>query len=444
VLDAAVDETLAWLDSLDLAALPAVVEKARLLLLDTIACATAGFAERELEALVAQLGGEPGRVAWPGMQQSLSAADAAYAATVAACWHEACEGLAEAHGRPGLHAIPAALSLGCAASLPVGRILDAIIWGYELGARFGCVMRIQPGLHVDGTWGALGAAAAAARAMGGDRALVLQSMASAACQIPASLYLPIAEGHTARNLYAAHAAAAAVLRARAVASGISAPRGAFEAAAPFLAGRAQALPAWPTPGRFLCLDAYMKPFAAVRHVHYPAAAAIALRRDRTFDPAAIEAIAVEIYPEALIYCGNRAPRTAIQAQFSLSYGTVFALRSGGLGPDAYGRAMLEDPAQRRLEAMVILAADPTIEGRAARVTVRAGGQNFSASAGPVKGDPSLPMRAEDVIEKAMQFMTPVIGEAAAAGVVRAVRETPLDRPFGPPVLQGAVESRLSA
>ena len=44
------------------------------------------------------------------------------------------------------------------------------------------------------------------------------------------------------------------------------------------------------------------------------------------------------------YCGNRAPRTAIQAQFSLSYAIAAALVLGDLGPNAYDD--LGDPPSR--------------------------------------------------------------------------------------------------
>ncbi len=93
------------------------------------------------------------------------------------------------------------------------------------------------------------------------------------------------------------------------------------------------------------------------------------------------------------------------------------------------------PCSEVLEQRVVLVADPSLTARAARVTVRAGGQTLREHAGPVKGDPSLPMDASDVIDKAVRYMTSVIGEAEAAAVVRAVLETPLACPldlrFGP-------------
>ena len=73
------------------------------------------------------------------------------------CWDEACEGLARAHGRPGLHAIPPALALGIANRETLREVLTGAVRGYEMAARLGERMRIQPGMHVDGTWGTFGA-----------------------------------------------------------------------------------------------------------------------------------------------------------------------------------------------------------------------------------------------------------------------------------------------
>ena len=46
---------------------------------------------------------------------------------------------------------------------------------------------------------------------------------------------------------------------------------------------------WPAPGPWLMLDSYWKPFAAVRHVHYGAQAALRARVLGA-DPAALDAI----------------------------------------------------------------------------------------------------------------------------------------------------------
>nr|HMS80387.1 MmgE/PrpD family protein [Burkholderiaceae bacterium] len=58
----------------------------------------AGLGAPEVDALARRMA--PGAFRWPGAPVALAPGDAAFVAAVAACWHEACEGLARAHGRP--------------------------------------------------------------------------------------------------------------------------------------------------------------------------------------------------------------------------------------------------------------------------------------------------------------------------------------------------------
>jgi 2-methylcitrate dehydratase PrpD len=425
-MQALVDGTLEWLAAFDLAHHPEVERTARLLLLDTVACAVAGFAMPEISAVLEGLARDaPGNARWPGMPRGLSPAAAAYAGAMAACWHEACEGLARAHGRPGLHAVPPALSLALAGDATLGELIECIVWGYELGGRFGEALRIQPGMHVDGCWGALGSAAAAMRLGGADGARVRTAMAIAACQLPNSRYLPVQEGCTARNTYAAHAAAMAVFYRATTLAGCTAPAAAFLDAARCVVGDPErAVWPWAPPGEFLILQGYLKPYAAVRHVHYPAHCAIEWHR-LGLDPARVDTVTLETYAEALTYCGNRAPATAIQAQFSLSYGTAYALRHGELGPDAYGVEALRDPEQRRLEAAVLLRLDPALEHRGARLTVRTDAEETTFSVRSIPGDPDSPLGRARVSEKALRFMSPSLGDQEARALIDAILDAPL-------------------
>lgn len=430
-MDAQVGETLAWLGAFDLSRRPDVEGKARLLLLDTIACAAAGFAVPEIAGLIELLAREePGAVRWPGMARALSPSAAAYVGAMAACWHEACEGLARAHGRPGLHAIAPALCLALAEGAPLERLLDAIVWGYELAGRFGEAMRIRPGMHVDGCWGALGSAAAAARIRGGGAGEVRNAMALAACQIPTSLYLPVKEGSNARNTYAGHAAAMAIFYSATARCGGDAPAGAFREAARFIVGdAARAQWPWAPTGEFLILQAYLKPFAAVRHVHYPVQCALEWRQ-LGIDPQRITGVVIDTYQEALTYCGNRAPRAPIQAQFSLSYGTAYALSHGDLGPDAYTVQSLCDPSQQRLEAVIRLRADPNLTARGARLTVCIGNESWTGCVHSVAGDPDRPFTRAEGIEKANRFLAPVTGTAQASAIIRAILDGDRAKPIG--------------
>src|SRR5205823_5337154 len=138
------------------------------------------------------------------------------------------------------------------------------------------------------------------------------------------------------------------------------------------------------PGRWTILEGYLKPFAAVRHTHYGVEAALRLRARHAIVVDEITAIRLQVYPEAVQYCGNRAPRTAIQAQFSLSYAIAAALALGDLGPDAY--ADVGNPAIVRLEGCVTIEADPSRTRRSAKLSIDVGGTNLTESVDDIAGD----------------------------------------------------------
>ncbi|MBL8644706.1 MAG: MmgE/PrpD family protein [Rhodospirillaceae bacterium] len=433
-------ETVAWLHGVRLAGEPAVAAKARLLLLDTIACAVVGMAEPELKALTAELAAtSPGRAQWPAAD-ALSPGSATFVASMAACWHEACEGLARAHGRPGLHAIPVAVSLGLARGATLGAVLEAIVHGYEIGGRAGQAMRIRSGLHVDGTWGVFAAVAAAARLMNLTPEKTLHALAIAACQMPTSLYAPIAAGRTARNTYVGHAGLLALHVTAAARAGVTAPEDAFVQAAHVLGGTPPATSwPWAKAGEFLILQSYLKPFAAVRHVHYAAACALQRFAARGGDTAAIAALELHTYQEAMTYCGNRAASTAIQAQFSLTHGTAFAIRHGTLGPEAYAASVFTDPEHARLERLITLHVDPAIAHRGARLVVKTKDGHETYETATVPGDPENPLSTEAATAKALAYMTPVIGTSRANAIVAHVLHAAPEAAFAFP--EAAVSAR---
>jgi 2-methylcitrate dehydratase PrpD len=379
----------------------AVRGKARLVLLDTAGCALAGLAHPSVTALAARLQG----------QGALT--NGALLAT-AACWDEACEGLARAHGRPGVPVVAACMALAGEREITLGRILDAVITGYEIGGRMGEALRIRPGMHVDASWPALGVAAGVVRLLGGSADQGLAALEIAASQIPFSLYLPVEQGADSRNTYLGHAAWLGSFAAFAAMAGSTAPSGAVERFARIALG-IDALEAEPK-GEYVMREAYLKAFAAVRHVHYGALAALSLKNDLP-DLDTVRAIELAIYPEALTYCANRAPRTAIQAQFSLSFGLAAALRFGRLDAEVYRAPLFDDPDLRRLEQRVELRADERLgEGgqRAATLTVRTDTQKLEKRIDAIPALTAEECRAKFLKNAARR------GEARAGAIAEAV------------------------
>ncbi|MDP6875406.1 MAG: MmgE/PrpD family protein [Alphaproteobacteria bacterium] len=425
-------EIVAWLFDAEPLAAPEIERRARLLFLDTLGCMIAGLAKPEPAALLDAMAAlEPGNVRLPGAGRPLTAGSAAYIAGLAACWDEACEGLPRAHGRPGLHAFAPVLALGLARNHDLGQTLAALVAGFEVGGRLGEYLRIRPGMHVDGIWGTFASVTGAARLLGLPASTAVAALQGAACQLPYSLYLPISHGATVRNAYVGEAARRGIAMALAAAAGVTMPPGdAIEGFDRLALGHDGPAKVLVRPGQWLIEEGYLKPFAAVRHVHYGAQAAIDWRgRHDQVDTAEITALELAIYGEAMTYCGNRAPVTPIQAQFSLSYGLAWTLFSGDLGPQAYHGESLNNREVRRLEALVNIVEEPAFtkaNKRAARLTVgTAQGAADTLDVDAVPGDVDMPLPDADVGDKFVRYVTPILGPDRAVALASSFMTAPL-------------------
>lgn len=405
-----------------------VSQHARLVFMDTIGCMLAGRRAPELAALEAQLGAlEPGTFPMPGGPK-LGLRAACQLLAIGPAWHEACEGHAHAHGRPGVAVIAALLPLALHRDAKVGEFVDALVSGYEVGARAGGWLRIAPGLHVDGNWPALGVAAGVARLLGLPADVAMKAVGIAACQLPSSLYLPIRTGRNVRNLYLAHSATLGLDAALAAQAGFDAPGDALAWYAEYLSPAATQAP--PPPAADLILDAYLKPFAAVRHVHYGALGAQRARARLQGQTEGIHRIVLQVYEEAAVYCSNPQPMTLLAAQFSLSFAVASMLRFGTLAPSSYEPPSFLDPELRRLEALVEVQIDRelTINGeRGAQLTVvsRLGHCEEQVAA----DDPGLVLDAAAAIEKFADSAAPTVAPAASRAFCAALLQARADMPM---------------
>ncbi len=417
---------LQWLHTTDLSNHPLVLKHARHLVLDTLGCAVAGHRANEVQQFEQQASqADPGAFCFAqNSGKGLSQANAAMLLAMATCWDEACEGHAGAHGRPGVAALAALLPMS--SKLTYGQFLNSLVVGYEVGARYGASLRINKGMHVDGNWPALGAAAAVAHAMGLSPEQIAQAVQVAACQMPMSLYLPIQSGATSRNTYLGHAAQLGQSAALAVASGVTAPPNAAEVYAQIGLGK-KALP-FDARQEFQILQAYFKPYAAVRHVHYGALAASHLRQ--VIDVPQIQSISLQVYEEATIYCGNRAPQTPLQAQFSLSFGLAAMLRWGRLDPWVYRAPQFHDATLRQLESCIEIAIEPDWtqqQKRAARVRIECkDGSVHTHEVMAVPGDVDMPLTEDALRAKFMSYGEGSLSEAHAQQWAAQLLTGPLD------------------
>ena len=152
--------------------------------------------------------------------------------------------------------------------------------------------------------------------------------------------------------------------------------------------------------------------------------------DYTVDDASLgQRIVLSTYREATIYCGNRAPATPIQAQFSLAFGIASMLRFGVLDAGAYRGGRFTDPEVRRLEALVEIEIDPAFETsnrRGGSLLVSAGYRDVERDVRAIPGDPSMPLSAEEVAAKFMRYAEASVPNEKAFVFANAVLASEVD------------------
>jgi 2-methylcitrate dehydratase PrpD len=278
---------------------------------------------------------------------------------------------------PSASVVPAALAAAEAAGASGKQLVSAIAAGIEIAVRLGMAgydeklgnsVFFEHGQHATSICGAMGGAAAAALLLGTGQEGVLHALG-----ITASMAAGIIEanrtGGTVKRLHCGWAAHSAVTAAQLVARGFTGPPtvlegrfGFFEA---FLHGQADLAQVhgglgerWAVPGIFF------KPYPANHFTHAAVDAGLALRA-KGLDLGRIEHIELRVPSAVIRTIGQpievkRNPQTGYQAQFSGPYAVVAGLHGGsglGVGLADYSDALAQDPARRRLMALVDVVSD---------------------------------------------------------------------------------------
>ncbi|RYY64228.1 MAG: MmgE/PrpD family protein, partial [Comamonadaceae bacterium] len=156
--------------------------------------------------------------------------------------------------------------------------------------------------------------------------------------------------------------------------------------------------------------------------------------DRVVDHAAgIQRIVLTVYDEAIVYCGNRAPRTPIQAQFSLSFGIAAALRFGDVDPSVYAAPHFDDAELRRLEALVVLETDTALTARKQRgatLTVVHAGGVIDDTVGSIAGDAAHPLDRAALVGKFTRYAARSVAGPQAGRFCDAVLDAPAATALG--------------
>jgi 2-methylcitrate dehydratase PrpD len=331
---------------------------------------------------------------------------AAFVNAMAGCWLEMDEGIRPT-GHPGIHVAAAALAVAQAAHASGARLLAAFAGGYEVAAALFTAFVPVREVHPHGTFGAIGAAAAAADLIGVDPA----AAAALAASTPlAPMWSACLEGATIRNAYAAHAASLGVRSALLAGAGVSASPAAFDDAFGSLLGR------FPRSrladaGKEPCAPAfrrnYFKLHSACVLVHSAIDATLEAGPVRDRD---IRSVTVSV-PSRVLRVRGMPARNELSIRFSLPYAVAVALAHGR----ADERDMALDARCLRLARRVTVRHERAFDARwpaesPARVVVRTAADDRTALVANHRGHHLRPPSPEELRSKFERLTAGTVAE----------------------------------
>jgi 2-methylcitrate dehydratase PrpD len=253
-------------------------------------------------------------------------------------------------GHPSVAILPGLLALAEARGSSGADVLTAFVAGYELQCRIG--RTIAPGhydvlgFHATATVGSFGAAAACAHLLGLDAERFALALGIAGTQAAG---LKSMFGTMCKPLHAGKAAYHGVLAARLAARGFTSRADVLECAQGFARThspdfrpeRALETP----PAGWHIRNNLFKYHAACYMTHAPIEAARKLRGQYGVTPEQVERIRLRIDEASDRICNIPAPRTGLEAKFSLRLTTAMGLAGVDTGRmSSYSEAVAADPA----------------------------------------------------------------------------------------------------
>lgn len=320
------------------------------------------------------------------------------------------------------------------AAISTARVLAGAAVGLELTCRLaaaGHPATWQNGYHNTPIAGVMGAAAGVAVVLGADAAGIEQALGVAASHA-GGLFAFLGQDAEVKRLHAGKAARDGLVSAELALRGLTGPRGVLEGPYGYFEALARgAYDAEVVTGglgeEWALLRTYVKPYPCCRHLHGPIDAALELRGEPGFDPAAVTSIDIGTYPVAARFDAVEVDGF-LAAQMSMPYAVSVALLRGEVGLAEFGERTRGLPEVRKLAEKVRVHEDADASSaypkeRPALVTIeRSGGAPLRTRIGQPYGEPDNPVSDEALEAKFRRLCTPVIGESAVDRTVAAVRD----------------------
>ncbi|MSP00836.1 MAG: MmgE/PrpD family protein [Acetobacteraceae bacterium] len=404
---------------------------ARQCILDTIACGIAGASDELTEILLAEMveqGGHPGAAVY-GHAERLPAAAAALVNGAAAHALDFDDVNLAMPGHPSVAILPALLALAEERDSSGADVLTAFVAGYELECRVGRVLAPGHydvlGFHSTATIGSFGAAAACAHLLGLDQEQFVAALGIAGTQAAG---LKSMFGTMCKPLHAGKASYHGLMGAKLAMRGFTSRADVLECQQGFASTHSpdfhpdRALET-PMHGWYMRSNLF-KYHAACYMVHSSIEAARKLREQFGVTPDRVEQIRVSLEESCDRICNIPAPRTGLEAKFSLRLATAMGLSGIDTGRlSTYSEAVATDPGLVRLRDKVDLDFKTGIPNTFAEIDLLlTDGTRLSASHDAGMASDDTEGQGRRLEEKFAGLVEPVLGSNRCAELISRIGE----------------------
>lgn len=319
----------------------------------------------------------------------------------------------DTHEKGDMHAYSVVLPAALAAAEVKGKVsgadfLAAVTVGVDVAYRIGLGIKRYRGWHPTATCGIFGAAIAAGRVLGLDRAQLHNAM-GIAYSLSSGNFQCILDGSLTKRLqpsFSSRAAVEAVMLAR---IGITGAKNVLEGKFGFFPlyewGEYNKEPLRDRLGTWFEGEAAsMKPYPSCRFCHGTVDAILEIRKEASLKPEDVDSIEVKMPGEAHDYVGGPfviGDTPQVSAQFNTAYNVAAALMFGAVGLKELDPKVVTDPKMMALAQKVTTVPTPDPYGFGPQdimVKTRAG-KTFKKHVTVMKGHPDNPMTEAECMAK---------------------------------------------
>ncbi len=338
-----------------------VIERARILIADTVAISIRARHDAESTASVVATANALGHIGQCTVFGDAQGYGAHAAALINGTLAHSLD-FDDTHASASLHSsapiLPAALAAAQQCGASGADLVAGVIAGYEVQIRLALALNPQAhydrGFHPTATTGTFGAAAAAARVMGLSADQIENAFGAAGSQAAGSMQF-LENGSWNKRFHVGHASANGLMAATLAANGYIGSSAAIEGSRGFLQAYApdpdMSLAAADLGDVWQTLNLAVKPYPTCRYSHAAMDALIAMRAANDIDYRDIDAVEVGLSEVGWKIIGDpepakRKPASIVDGQFSMPFCAAVVLRQGGLGWDDYNTHLTDTDTQQ--------------------------------------------------------------------------------------------------